>query len=248
MNLISVKNITKRYHTKDKEILSLDNISFDIEDNKILGIIGPSGCGKSTLLNILTGLDKKYNGTIDKYRDIRIGYMMQNDANLPWLTNYQNALLGLSLKKELTKERINDVNDLFDKYGLTEFKEMYPYNLSGGMKQRLSLIRTLAIKPNLLLLDEPFSKLDIDSRLKVSDDVYNIIKTRNIATVLITHDISEAITLCDKLIILSKRPGRITSVMDINLKGNIPSLKRKEDSFFKLYNEIWSLLEHEPGT
>ena len=248
MNLISVKNITKRYHTKDKEILSLDNISFDIEDNKILGIIGPSGCGKSTLLNILTGLDKKYNGTIDKYRDIRIGYMMQNDANLPWLTNYQNALLGLSLKKELTKERINDVNDLFDKYGLTEFKEMYPYNLSGGMKQRLSLIRTLAIKPNLLLLDEPFSKLDIDSRLKVSDDVFNIIKTRNIATVLITHDISEAITLCDKLIILSKRPGRITSVMDINLKGNIPSLKRKEDSFFKLYNEIWSLLEHEPGT
>ena len=248
MNLISVKNITKRYHTKDKEILSLDNISFDIEDNKILGIIGPSGCGKSTLLNILTGLDKKYNGTIDKYRDIRIGYMMQNDANLPWLTNYQNALLGLSLKKELTTERINDVNDLFDKYGLTEFKEMYPYNLSGGMKQRLSLIRTLAIKPNLLLLDEPFSKLDIDSRLKVSDDVYNIIKTRNIATVLITHDISEAITLCDKLIILSKRPGRITSVMDINLKGNIPSLKRKEDSFFKLYNEIWSLLEHEPGT
>ena len=248
MNLISVKNITKRYHTKDKEILSLDNISFDIEDNKILGIIGPSGCGKSTLLNILTGLDKKYNGTIDKYRDIRIGYMMQNDANLPWLTNYQNALLGLSLKKELTKERINDVNNLFDKYGLTEFKEMYPYNLSGGMKQRLSLIRTLAIKPNLLLLDEPFSKLDIDSRLKVSDDVYNIIKTRNIATVLITHDISEAITLCDKLIILSKRPGRITSVMDINLKGNIPSLKRKEDSFFKLYNEIWSLLEHEPGT
>lgn len=248
MNLISVKNITKRYHTKDKEILSLDNISFDIEDNKILGIIGPSGCGKSTLLNILTGLDKKYNGTIDKYRDIRIGYMMQNDANLPWLTNYQNALLGLSLKKELTKERIDDVNDLFDKYGLTEFKEMYPYNLSGGMKQRLSLIRTLAIKPNLLLLDEPFSKLDIDSRLKVSDDVYNIIKTRNIATVLITHDISEAITLCDKLIILSKRPGRITSVMDINLKGNIPSLKRKEDSFFKLYNEIWSLLEHEPGT
>lgn len=248
MNLISVKNITKRYHTKDKEILSLDNISFDIEDNKILGIIGPSGCGKSTLLNILTGLDKKYNGTINKYRDIRIGYMMQNDANLPWLTNYQNALLGLSLKKELTTERINDVNDLFDKYGLTEFKEMYPYNLSGGMKQRLSLIRTLAIKPNLLLLDEPFSKLDIDSRLKVSDDVYNIIKTRNIATVLITHDISEAITLCDKLIILSKRPGRITSVMDINLKGNIPSLKRKEDSFFKLYNEIWSLLEHEPGT
>lgn len=248
MNLISVKNITKRYHTKDKEILSLDNISFDIEDNKILGIIGPSGCGKSTILNILTGLDKKYTGTIDKYRDIRIGYMMQNDANLPWLTNYQNALLGLSLKKELTKERINDVNDLFDKYGLTEFKEMYPYNLSGGMKQRLSLIRTLAIKPNLLLLDEPFSKLDIDSRLKVSDDVYNIIKTRNIATVLITHDISEAITLCDKLIILSKRPGRITSVMNINLKGNIPSLKRKEDSFFKLYNEIWSLLEHEPGT
>lgn len=245
MNLISIRNITKRYHTKDKEVLSLDNISFDIEDNKILGIIGPSGCGKSTLLNILTGLDKDYSGVINKYHNIKIGYMMQNDANLPWLTNYQNALLGLSLKKELTKERINDVNDLFDKYGLTEFKEMYPYNLSGGMKQRLSLIRTLAIKPNLLLLDEPFSKLDIDSRLKVSDDVYNIIKKRKIATVLITHDISEAITLCDKLIILSKRPGKITNIMDINLKGDIPSHKRKKDSFFKLYNEVWNLLEHE---
>lgn len=245
MKLINITNLSKTYHTKEKEILSIDDISLDINESEILSIVGPSGCGKSTLLNILTQLEKPSKGEIRENKPIIIGYMMQNDALLSWLTVRNNALLGLKLQHKLNKENINYVDGLLKKYDLYEFKDSYPNNLSGGMRQRLALIRTLAIKPNILLLDEPFSKLDIDSRITISDDVYRIIRELNITTILISHDIAEAISLSDRIIVLSKRPAKIKKTYEINLtEYDSPSLKRRTPEFNELYNMIWSDIDH----
>lgn len=237
MKLININNLSKTYHTPTKEIKTLDNISFDINENEILSIIGPSGCGKTTLFNILTkSID--YNGSVKLNKKLRIGYMMQDDAILPWLTVFENAILFLKIEKNINEESINYVNDLLKKYDLFNFKNEYPTNLSGGMKQRLSLIRTLAIKPNILLLDEPFSKLDINTRNIITDDVYNIIKELKITTILITHDIKEAISISDRIIILSNRPSHIKKILITN-NTNIPSETIiSEDK----YNYIRSLL------
>lgn len=245
MKLISITNLSKTYHTKEKEILSIDDISLDINESEIISIVGPSGCGKSTLLNILTNLESSSKGNIHTYKPLIIGYMMQNDALLSWATVKDNALLGLKLKKMLNEENIKYVDNLLKKYDLYDFKDNYPDSLSGGMRQRLALIRTLAIKPNILLLDEPFSKLDIDSRITISDDIYNIIKELNITTILISHDIAEAISLSDRIVILSKRPAKIKDIISIDLnKYPSPSLKRQTDEFNKLYNIIWSEIDH----
>lgn len=245
MKLINITNLSKTYHTKEKEVLSIDDISFDINESEILAIVGPSGCGKSTLLNILTNLEKPSKGNIKENMPLVIGYMMQNDALLPWLNVRNNALLGLKLQHKLTKDNIEYVDNLLKKYDLYDFKDNYPSNLSGGMRQRLALIRTLAIKPNILLLDEPFSKLDIDSRIAISDDVYNIIKELNITTILISHDIDEAISLSDRIIVLTKRPAKIKKIFDIDLtKYDSPSSKRQTPEFNELYKMIWSEIEH----
>lgn len=245
MKLISINNLSKIYHTESDEIQSLDNISFDINKAEILTLIGPSGCGKSTLLNILTELEDPSEGTITKHEKLTIGYMMQNDALLPWLTVKDNALLGLKLKGIATKENIEYTLKLIDKYGLKEFLNSYPDNLSGGMRQRVALIRTLAIKPNILLLDEPFSKLDIDSRLSISDDVSKIIKELGITTVLISHDIAEALSLSDRIIVLSKRPARIKSIINLNnFSNDLPSIRRKTPLFNQLYNLLWGECDH----
>ncbi len=245
MKLISIHNLSKIYHTKNEETKSLDDISFDIEKSEILTLIGPSGCGKSTLLNILTNLEKPSEGNIEKSEELIIGYMMQNDALLPWLTVKDNALLGLKLKGIATDENIDYTLNLIEKYGLKEFLNSYPDNLSGGMRQRVSLIRTLAIKPNILLLDEPFSKLDIDSRLSISDDVYEIIKELGITTILISHDIAEALSLSDRIIILSKRPAKIKGILDLeNFNNELPSKRRKSPLFNNLYNLLWGEFDH----
>lgn len=244
MNLINIVNLSKTYNSPTKEVLSLDNINLDIKEGEILGIVGSSGCGKSTLLNILTELETKTSGQIRKNKDLVIGYMMQNDALLPWLNVYENAIVGLKLKKILNKKSIEYVNNLLKKYDLYEFKNEYPSKLSGGMRQRLALIRTLAIKPNILLLDEPFSKLDIDSRITISDDVSSIIKELNITTILISHDIAEAVSMCDRVVVLSKRPGKIKNIYDISFEENIPSKKRETVNFHELYKKVWNDIDH----
>lgn len=230
MNLINISNISKTYHTPTKEIKALDNINLDIKENEILGIIGPSGCGKTTLLNLITKLEKPTAGLIKENKKIIIGYMMQTDNLLPWLTVYENSILALKLKNKLDKDSINYVNTLLKKYNLYEFKNEYPNNLSGGMRQRISLIRTLAIKPNILILDEPFSKLDIDTKTNISNDVYKIIKELNITTLLISHDINETINLCDRIAVLTKRPGKIKKIYT-------------KDNFS--YETIWKDIDHE---
>ena len=189
--IMEVKNICKTYQSQNGEIEALKNISFDICEGEYISIIGPSGCGKSTLLSIISGLENKTSGEI--YIDGKIGYMLQKDNLLEWRTIYKNVLLGLEIQKENTPENRAYVEELLKKYGLYEFKDKYPTQLSGGMRQRVALIRTLAIRPKLLLLDEAFSALDYQTRLMVTEDVYKILKAENITALMVTHDISEGI-------------------------------------------------------
>ena len=241
--LLEIKNLSKKYHTKNGEIPAIDNISFDVYEKEFLCIIGSSGCGKSTLLNILANLDDLSSGKILKKENLNIGYMLQEDALMPWLNILDNALLGLEIRHEKTKENIAYTKELLEKYGLKDFLEKYPSQLSGGMRQRVALIRTLATRPDILFLDEPFSALDYVSRLSVSNDVAHIIKCEKKTVVMITHDIAEALSLADRIIVLSKRPAKIKSIYDISLEGETPLEKRKAKNFANLYDRLWKDLD-----
>ena len=201
--LLKIKDLSKNYHTKNTETLAVDNFSFDLINGEFVAIVGPSGCGKSTILNILAGLDTKSGGEIILNKDTKMGYMLQQDALFNWKTVLDNCLLGLEINKDLNKQSKQYVLDLLNTYGLKDFIDNYPNTLSGGMRQRVALIRTLATKPDLLLMDEPFSALDYQTRLSVSDDVYQIIKNEKKSAIMVTHDIAEAISMADKIIILS---------------------------------------------
>ncbi len=245
MTILKIKNLKKIYHTKQNEILAVDNFSLNLNEGEFIAIVGPSGCGKSTILSILCGLDKASSGDIELKKDIKLGYMLQGDNLFEWQTIYKNCLLGLEINKNINKENKKYVKNLLKTYGLKEFINAYPSNLSGGMRQRVSLIRTLATKPDLLILDEPFSALDYQSRLAVSDDVYKIIKKEKKSAIMVTHDISEAISMADKVIVLSKRPSTIKNIYEINLtnKSN-PINNRKTKEFSKYYDLIWKDIDY----
>lgn len=189
--ILEVKNICKTYQAQNGEIEALKNISFDVKEGEFISIIGPSGCGKSTLLSIISGLENSTLGEITI--NGKLGYMLQKDNLLEWRTIYNNVLLGLEIQKSITSENKKYVEELLKKYELYEFKDKYPAQLSGGMRQRVALIRTLAIRPNILLLDEAFSALDYQTRLMVTEDIYRILKNENITALMVTHDISEGI-------------------------------------------------------
>jgi len=243
-NILQVKKIEKKYNTLQGEITAIQNISFNLKEGMFLSIVGSSGCGKSTLLNIISGLDSPTDGEICFCNNLRIGYMLQDDALLPWLTVFQNAILGLKLQEIDCVENQEYVRKLLITYGLEKFVDKYPSELSGGMKQRVALIRTLATKPDLLLLDEPFSALDYQSRLSVSDDVYRIIRNENKSVIMITHDIAEAISLSDIIIVLSKRPAEIKKTYTINLTNkSTPINNRKCPEFPIYYEKIWRDLD-----
>ena len=243
-NLLTLKDITKNYHTKEGEIKAVKDFNLDIKTGQIISLVGPSGCGKSTILTIIANLDKDYYGCILKKDDLKISYMLQSDALLPWLTIYDNAILGLKIQNKLTQENLDYVDYLLEFYNLNEFKNNYPKSLSGGMKQRVALIRTLALKPDLLLLDEPFSALDQQSRLLISDDVYKLIKKENKTVILVTHNIEEAITFSDKVVILSKRPAIIKNVVSINIPNQDSIYERRKDkNFHKYFDIIWKDLD-----
>ena len=245
-SLLKIKNLSKTYHTKENETLAIKDINFSIKDKEFISIVGPSGCGKSTILTILAGIIKDYEGEIIyKKNKLKIGYMLQEDSLFPWKTVLDNACLGLEIKKELNKKTKENVINLLKKYGLKDFINNYPNTLSGGLKQRVALIRTLAINPDILLLDEPFSALDYQTRLSLSDDLKNIIKQEGKTTIMVTHDITEAICMSDKVIIISNRPGKIKKIIDINLEeSNIPSLNRKDKKFIEYYDKIWKEMDH----
>ena len=243
-NILNVYNLSKTYHTILGETLAIKDITFDINKDEFVGIIGPSGCGKSSILNLISGLDKDYTGCININKNIKIAYMLQEDALFPWLTIMDNVLLPLKIEKNLTNDNIEYAKKLLKKYDLYDFKDKYPSFLSGGMKQRVALIRTLTLKPDILLLDEPFSALDYQTRLKVSDDGYKIIKNEHKTALIVSHDISECISLCDRIIVLSKRPSIIKNIHEINLENkSTPILNRESPNFTEYYKTIWKEID-----
>lgn len=243
-HILETLNIRKDYITINGTTEAIKDISMKIKKGSIITLVGPSGCGKSTLLSILAGIDKQTSGVIIKDEKTIVGYMLQQDALFPWLTIYENAILGLKIKKMATKENKEYVKKLLNEYKLGDFLNAYPKELSGGMRQRVALIRTLALKPDILLLDEPFSALDYQSRLKISDDVYKIIKKENITAILVSHDIAEAISMSNQVLVLSKRPCTIKNIYNINLTNqSTPIENRKAKEFASLYNDIWRDLD-----
>lgn len=242
-NILEVRNLSKSYYTKDGEIKAIDNISFSIEEGDFIAIVGPSGCGKSTLLSILSGIIEKNTGDINLINNSKFGYMLQQDTLFDWLNILDNSMLGLKIKKEDNKYSRDKVINLLKTYGLEDFIYKYPRNLSGGMRQRVALIRTLAVNPDILLLDEAFSALDYQTRLRVSDDVYKIIKEEKKTVIMITHDIEEAISMANKVIVLTERPARIKKIIDINLtNSSTPIENRKCKEFSYYYDLIWKEL------
>ena len=238
--IMEVKNISKTFVTEIGELKVLENISFDIEPGEIISIVGPSGSGKSTLLNIISSLLKPDKGEIKL--NGKIGYMFQKDHLFDWRNVWKNVLLGLEIQKKKTEDNLNNVLNLLEKYGLLEFKNHYPNELSGGMRQRIALIRTLAVKPGILLLDEAFSALDYQTRLNVVTDIYKMIKEEHIAALLVTHDITEAVSMSDRVIVLSNRPAKIKRVYNINfdIEDKTPINVRRLPQFSKYFELIWN--------
>lgn len=246
MKLLEVKGLSKNYLTKKQVICALENIDLVINENEFIVMVGPSGCGKSTILSIIGGLETKSNGKIIfNKKDIKVGYMFQEDTLFPWLNVLDNCLLGLKISKSLNKENVEYVKHLLNKYGLSNFEKSYPRELSGGMRQRVALIRTLATKPDILLLDEPFSALDYQTRITVSNDVFKIIKEEKKTALMVTHDISEAVSIGDKVIVLSNRPSTVKNVYEIKMENkSTPSKNRSNEKFNYYYNLIWKDLDH----
>lgn len=247
---LEFKNVSLTYQTKSGEIQAIKSLSFNCEQGEFLSIIGPSGCGKTTVLSLVARLIKPTSGKIyingidictDKTK-MELGYMLQKDQLFPWRTIEKNVYLPLEIKGINTKENREYALSLLEKYGLIDFRKSYPSELSGGMRQRVALIRTLAYKPQLLLLDEPFSALDSQTRLSVCDDVYKIIKSEQKTTILVTHDISEAISMSDKIIVLSNRPAQVKSIYRPNLNGESPLKNRENKNFGTLFEKIWKEL------
>ena len=240
MKLVEIKNISKIYHTNKNEILALKDISFDINDGDFIAIVGPSGCGKSTILSILCNLENKSNGNIIKEDNLKFGFMFQRDTLFDWMTIKDNCMLGARINKCINENTIKYCEELLKSYGLYEFKESYPRELSGGMRQRVALIRTLMLKPDILLLDEPFSALDYQNRLTISDDVYKIIKNENKTTVMVTHDVGEAVSMANTVIVLSERPAVIKSIYKIEYdKKDTPIKNRLNPKFNEYCDKIW---------
>lgn len=248
--ILEIKNISKKYQNKDGEILALDNINFRVKKGEFVSIIGPSGCGKSTLLSIISGLEEKTTGEIyiegKRKENIseEVGYMLQRDCLLEWRTILENSLFGLEVKGKKNKDSKKYVENLLKKYNLYDFKEKYPSELSGGMRQRAALIRTLAVKPKILLLDEAFSALDYQTRIMVTNDIYEILRKENITALIVTHDISEAISMSDRVLVLSKRPGTIKDIHKISfdIENRTPLNCRQSSKFSKYFDTLWKEL------
>lgn len=250
--LLKIDHISYTYHSLEGETLALFDVSFEVKEGEFVAIVGPSGCGKSTLLSLIAGLLTPSSGYIYiNGKDIKssgknIGYMLQKDHLLDWRTTLKNVTLGLEIQNKLTDNSYLQINDMLDTYGLITFKNSYPSELSGGMRQRAALIRTLLLEPDILLLDEPFSALDYQTRLEVADDIWGIIRKEKKTAILITHDISEAISMADRVIVLTNRPGTVKSVFDINftLDKRTPFASRSAPEFKDYFNLIWKEFSH----
>ena len=241
--IVSMQDISLRYHSISGETPAVSHLNLSVNSGEFISIVGPSGCGKSTILSMLAGQLLPSEGMLEVKGNI--GYMLQKDHLFHWRNIRSNALLGLEIQKNLTPENIAYVDALLEQYGLGEFKEHFPWQLSGGMRQRAALIRTLAIRPDILLLDEPFSALDYQTRLSVSDEIGSIIRKEKKTAILVTHDISEAISLADRVIVLTKRPATVKTIFPIRLsiEEYSPLQAREAPEFKDYFNAIWKELD-----
>lgn len=248
--MVELSDIYLTYQAPDGEVPALAGITFDVAEGEFISIVGPSGCGKSTLLNAIAGLETPDSGSllVDGHPlrgpDPAVGYMPQKDGLLPWRTIFSNLCLGLEIAGKNTPARQAEVRELLARYGLSEFAGKTPSQLSGGMRQRCALIRTLASGPKLLLLDEAFSALDYQTRLAVSEDIHNIIRREGKTAILVTHDISEAVSLSDRILLLTRRPARIKHIYSLDALRGIPPLARRDHPAFReFFNAIWKELD-----
>ena len=249
--LLEISHLSYAYHSIDGETYALSDLNFQVEKGEFIAIVGPSGCGKSTLLSLISGLLQPENGTIlldgrpITQTRANVGYMLQKDHLLEWRTIYQNVILGLEIQHKLTTENKLRSEQMLSNYGLEAFRNSRPSQLSGGMRQRAALIRTLAQNPDLLLLDEPFSALDYLTRISVCDDIYRILKKEEKTAILVTHDLSEAISVADRIIILSARPATIKKIVPVHLtlEERTPLSSRSAPEYKEYFNLIWKELK-----
>lgn len=248
--LLILNHVSHTYHSLDGETVALSDISFTLDKGDFIAIVGPSGCGKSTLLSLISGLIPCQDGIIElngrsiKESATNIGYMLQHDQLFEWRTIYHNVLLGLEIQHMLSARTKKKAHELLDTYGLKQFENSRPSELSGGMRQRAALVRTLILEPDILLLDEPFSALDYQTRLRVGDDIGQILKKEKKTAILVTHDLSEAISLADRIIILTPRPATIQQTVPLifDLEEDTPLNRRNAPEFKNYFSLIWKEL------
>ncbi|NLH97420.1 MAG: ABC transporter ATP-binding protein [Clostridiaceae bacterium] len=249
--VVEVHNLSMKYHSLNGEITALRDINLCVEDGEFVSIVGPSGCGKSTLLSLIAGLLKPTEGSVMiEGQPVtgpgnQVGYMLQKDYLFEWRTIYENVILGLEITRTLNSQTKEYVLKLLETYGLSEFRDKYPNQLSGGMRQRAALIRTLAVRPQILLLDEPFSALDYQTRLAVAEDIHSIIKRENKTAIMVTHDIAESISMADRVVVLTKRPGTVKEIYRVQLtcEKKTPMSCREAPEFRHYFNDIWKDLD-----
>lgn len=245
-SILEIENLSHSYHNLEGETKALSHLSFTMHKGEFISIVGPSGCGKSTLLSLISGLIKPEEGTVKLHGNL-MGYMLQKDHLLEWRTIYKNIILGLEIRRMLTPETKQKVHEYLEQYGLSDFVNARPSELSGGMRQRVALIRTLILEPDLLLLDEPFSALDYQTRLTVADDIGQIIRKEKRSAILVTHDLSEAISLGDRVLVLGKRPATLKCDIPLlfDLEEDTPLHRRNAPEFKQYFNMVWKELNED---
>ncbi len=245
MALLALDHVDLIYQTEKNETEAVRDLDLTVDEGEFIALVGPSGCGKTTVLSMIAGLIPPTRGTVTvdgtpvRSKSGDVGYMLQRDNLFEWRTIENNVFLGLAVQKKLTPENRRYAIEMLDKYGLGEFRKAYPTELSGGMRQRAALIRTLAFKPKLLLLDEPFSAVDFQTRMTVCDDVYSIIKSEGKTALLVTHDISEAVSMADRIIVLTKRPATVKTIFKVDIDAPTPLKKRESPRFSEWFDRVW---------
>lgn len=245
MSLLELTSVSLIYQAEKDETQAVKDLNLTIDEGEFIALVGPSGCGKTTILSMIAGLVLPTTGSITiggkavSPHSGDVGYMLQRDNLFEWRTIENNVLLGLSIQKKITPQTRKYALDMLDKYGLSEFRTHYPTQLSGGMRQRTALIRTLAFSPKILLLDEPFSAIDFQTRMNVCDDVYSIIKNERKTALLVTHDIAEAVSMADRIVVLTKRPATVKKIFNLNIPPDTPLKKREHPSFSLWFDKVW---------
>ncbi len=239
--ILCINNLNKIYYSLNNNVLAVKDVSIDLYDKEIISIVGPSGCGKSTILSIIAGLNSQTHGKVLTNKSI--GIMLQKDALLPYLNILDNTLIGIKMRRKVLDSDIEFVKNLLNKYGLSDFIYKYPNSLSGGMRQRVSLIRTLALKPDIILFDEALSALDYQTKLYISKDIYNIIRELGLSAIFVTHDIEDAVAISDRIYVLSSKPATVKNIYEINIYKNNPIDARSDSNFRNYVNNIWKDLD-----